>query len=416
MASCCSSSSSSSSSSTTSQWVFPVIYLVLLCLLNGGGTTEAKCYSTIFGFGDSKTDTGQMQTAFPFQTAAEFWPYGKTFFGRPVNRYCDGRLVIDFMTQAYNLPFLSPYFEALNSDFRHGVNFAASSAGARRVIYRGCPFTLPIQLQQYRRFKLTTLSTDLEVRSPNATGFRTGLHVVSVGENDYRLGYHAGMTFDQVVKWVPDVVGNITAVLEGLYLEGAREFFVMNIAVEGCEPCLLALFLDSPPSDYDELGCLKGLNDVTHAHNNALKAAVDMLRLKYPDATFIYGDHFGSHLNILKNYKKHGFESVTKACCGSGPLSINYNENITCGMQGSTVCTDPSNHVSWDGVHLTEHVHRLIALDFLTGSFTDPPNALSGGCNLNLDFGRFAQGSDQLSELHLEVVPQLLRQEKDYFI
>lgn len=55
---------------------------------------------------------------------------------------------------------------------------------------------------------------DLEVRSPNATGFRTGLHVVSVGENDYRLGYHAGMTFDQVVKWVPDVVGNITAVLE----------------------------------------------------------------------------------------------------------------------------------------------------------------------------------------------------------
>ncbi len=95
MASCC----SSCSSSTTSQWVFPVIYLVLLCLLNGGGTTEAKCYSTIFGFGDSKTDTGQMQTAFPFQTAAEFWPYGRTFFGRPVNRYCDGRLVIDFMSE-----------------------------------------------------------------------------------------------------------------------------------------------------------------------------------------------------------------------------------------------------------------------------------------------------------------------------
>jgi hypothetical protein len=99
MASCCSSSSSSSSSSTTSRWVFPVIYLVLLCLLHGGGTTEAKCYSTIFGFGDSKTDTGQMQTAFPFQTAAEFWPYGRTFFGRPVNRYCDGRLVIDFMSE-----------------------------------------------------------------------------------------------------------------------------------------------------------------------------------------------------------------------------------------------------------------------------------------------------------------------------
>jgi hypothetical protein len=62
--------------------------------------------------------------------------------------------------------FLSPYFEALNSDFRHGVNFAASSAGARRVIYRGCPFTLPIQLQQYRRFKLTTLSTGMYVPKP----------------------------------------------------------------------------------------------------------------------------------------------------------------------------------------------------------------------------------------------------------
>lgn len=96
---------------------------------------------------------------------------------------------------------------------------------------------------------------------------------------------------------------------------------MINIAVEGCEPCLLALFLDSPPSDYDELGCLKGLNDVTHAHNKALKAAVDMLRLKYPDATFIYGDHFGSHLNILKNYKKHGEQPCDLIMClGSSTL------------------------------------------------------------------------------------------------
>jgi hypothetical protein len=64
---------------------------------------------------------------------------------------------------------------------------------------------------------------DLEVRSPNATGFRTGLHVVSVGECDYRLGYRAGMTFDQVVKWVPDV-GNITAVLEVRFFFGSFGF------------------------------------------------------------------------------------------------------------------------------------------------------------------------------------------------
>lgn len=50
-------------------------------------------FPALYNFGDSNSDTGAMAAAF-FQMAP---PSGQTFFGRPVGRGSDGRLIIDFL-------------------------------------------------------------------------------------------------------------------------------------------------------------------------------------------------------------------------------------------------------------------------------------------------------------------------------
>ncbi|WRX29602.1 hypothetical protein QQP08_022089 [Theobroma cacao] len=95
------------------------------------------CFTSIFSFGDSYTDTGNVvhislsesrelpRSAFP--------PHGRTFFGHPTGRSSDGRLVIDFLAKDLGLPFVAPYFGGENGtsqNFQKGVNFAVSGATA----------------------------------------------------------------------------------------------------------------------------------------------------------------------------------------------------------------------------------------------------------------------------------------------
>ncbi|CAH9104493.1 unnamed protein product [Cuscuta europaea] len=93
--------------------------------------SSAKIIKRIYAFGDSFTDTGNTHSATgPSSfTYVSNPPYGRTFFHRPTNRYSDGRLVIDFVTQALSLPFLPPYLNP-NADRSYGVNFAVGGSTA----------------------------------------------------------------------------------------------------------------------------------------------------------------------------------------------------------------------------------------------------------------------------------------------
>lgn len=49
----------------------------------------------VFNFGDSNSDTGG-RVAAGFESILP--PYGSTFFGGPAGRFCDGRLILDFLS------------------------------------------------------------------------------------------------------------------------------------------------------------------------------------------------------------------------------------------------------------------------------------------------------------------------------
>jgi hypothetical protein len=102
----------------------PALLLLLLLLSlalalrasGAGAGAGGDChFPAVFNFGDSNSDTGGLSSLF----GAAPPPNGRTFFGMPAGRYCDGRLVIDFIgtcTRSYS--YVSPAPEPLG---RHGA-------------------------------------------------------------------------------------------------------------------------------------------------------------------------------------------------------------------------------------------------------------------------------------------------------
>lgn len=108
----------------------------LLFSITSSATSTAeqpsRPFKKIYAFGDSFTDTGNTHNA---EGPSGFGhvsnsPYGTTFFNHSTNRYSDGRLVIDFVTESLSLPYLPPYRHIKRSNDTFGVNFAVAGSTA----------------------------------------------------------------------------------------------------------------------------------------------------------------------------------------------------------------------------------------------------------------------------------------------
>lgn len=64
--------------------------------LAGGHASDCR-FPAVFNFGDSNSDTGGLSAVFGQAPP----PHGETFFRTPSGRYCDGRLVVDFIGTRY---------------------------------------------------------------------------------------------------------------------------------------------------------------------------------------------------------------------------------------------------------------------------------------------------------------------------
>lgn len=62
--------------------------------------------------------------------------------------------VVALAGESLNMSYLSPYLEALGSDFSNGANFAIAGAA---TMPRDRPFALHVQVQQFLHFKQRSL-------------------------------------------------------------------------------------------------------------------------------------------------------------------------------------------------------------------------------------------------------------------
>ena len=82
--------------------LLPLFAAVLLCCCSlaqcRGGGGGGQNYTSMFSFGDSLTDTGNLLVSSPLSNhIVGRYPYGMTYFHRPTGRCSDGRLVVDFL-------------------------------------------------------------------------------------------------------------------------------------------------------------------------------------------------------------------------------------------------------------------------------------------------------------------------------
>ncbi|KAJ4768070.1 GDSL esterase/lipase [Rhynchospora pubera] len=322
----------------------------------------------IFNFGDSNSDTGGIMAGMGYPIPL---PEGRLHFGRSTGRLCDGRLIIDFLCESLNTHYLSPYLEALGSNFSNGANFAICGS---RTLPRMQAFALYIQTLQFLHFR----SRSLYLATQGHTGllgeqdFRNALYMIDIGQNDMDGAFtEANGNFQHVLSRIPPVIEEIKTAIKTLYDNGARKFWVHNTSPMGCFPQKLAIPRNDD-TDLDEHGCLKTYNNGAKAFNSHLSAVIDSLSLELKDATIVYVDIYSIKYELVANHSKYGFDNRYMACCGHGGPPYNYNHSITCMGAGFQVCDDGSKHISWDGVHYSEAANRVIASKILTTEYSRP--------------------------------------------
>ncbi|KAL2942187.1 hypothetical protein RDABS01_030537, partial [Bienertia sinuspersici] len=344
-------------------------------------------YPAVFNFGDSNSDTGDL-VASGLEGMSD--PYGETYFKKPSGRYCDGRLIIDFLMDAMDRPFLNAYLESIGAPiFRKGCNFAtAGSTILPATATSVSPFSFGVQVAQFLRFKdrVQDLSKSRKYDKyiPTQDSFEKALYMFDIGQNDLAGAFYS-KSLDQQCQSKTSKTTYIVQLFcfvccQQLYNEGARLFWIHNTGPLGCLPQNIAKF-GTDQSKLDGLGCVSAHNQAAQLFNLQLHALSKKLQGQYADANVTYVDIYTIKTNLLSNYSRYGFEQPIMACCGYGGSPLNYDNRVLCGqtkvVNGAPVtakaCTDSTEYVNWDGIHYTEAANQYVASQILTGKYSDPP-------------------------------------------
>ncbi|XWS69097.1 hypothetical protein CRYUN_Cryun04dG0150000 [Craigia yunnanensis] len=353
------------------------------------GSCSGCHFPAIYNLGDSNSDTGSDSAAFGRVPP----PCGESFFGRPSGRRSDGRLIIDFIADELKLPFLSPYLDAIESNFRHGANFAATSSTIQPADGNlfGAGFSslsLDIQLLQYEQLKERTNELSDKAKNPNFTDrlprpeeFSKALYTLDCGQNDLTYGL-LNTTEKQVKASIPKIISQFAVAIKKLYQEGARIFWIHNTGPIGCLP-IVVINRPPKPDNADPAGCLKSYNEVAQEFNKQLKDRVSQLRAELLGARLIYVDIYSAKYSLISEANKYGFVGPFINCCGHfGDYQVLCGKTAV--VNGTEVfgasCGEPTKHISWDGIHYTEAANQWVANRILDGSLSDPPVPITKAC------------------------------------
>ncbi|XP_047308000.1 alpha-L-fucosidase 3-like [Impatiens glandulifera] len=353
-------------------------------------------FPAIFNFGDSNSDTGGLSALF----GQAISPNGESFFNGPAGRYCDGRLIIDFIAEELGIPYINAFLDSIGSNYSHGANFATAGSTIRPQInttYKDSgysPVSLDVQYFEFdgfhRRSQIVRRKGGIfQEILPNNEVFSKALYTFDIGQNDLSAGYFLnGWNFDQVKAEIPNMISQFKDIVKDVYELGGRYFWIHNTAPAGCLTYQLDRLKMITASEIDKVGCSSPLNEVAQHFNNGLKEAVDQLRESLHEAAITYVDIYSVKYSLISHFKNNGFEDPFRTCCGHGGR-FNYNVSNGCGykavINGEEVlvgsCDDPARAVNWDGYHFTQAANKFVFDKIVDGSFSDPPIPLKMACN-----------------------------------
>lgn len=357
-------------------------FLVILQLLSSGSLYADGCYTSIFSFGDSLADTGNLKQLASISDqvfSLLLPPYGENFFDQSTGRCSNGRLIIDFLAESLGLPLLPPFLHDKDNvvTWGHGVNYAVAGATAlnssileaRGIVNSMTNASLGVQLEWFKQTLPSLCNSVSECRNLIASSL---IIMGEIGGNDYNYPILAGKPINEVEPLVPLVIDTIISAINELIDMGAQTLVVPGNFPIGCSSAYLTLCGSENKIDYDNTtGCLINLNKFAEYHNELLQTKLNHLRELHPNVVIMYADYYNAAMQIFLSPDKYGFTNgALKACCGGGG-PYNVNATMECGVSAS-VCDDPDTYVNWDGIHLTESAYRVISRSLFQGAYTTP--------------------------------------------
>ncbi|KAH1030393.1 hypothetical protein J1N35_042567 [Gossypium stocksii] len=269
-------------------------------------------FDAIYQVGDSIADTGNDVQDNPSSKFARL-PYGETF-KKATGRCSDGLLMIDYIAQSAGIPFLDPY---LNKDglFDYGLNFAFAGATAMsaedlakwNVSFVPTGTSLSRQLDWMFSYFNTTSNGNKDCFKKNGKAL---FMVGEIGGNDYNYAFWQGKTIEEVKTMVPEVVETIKQATKRVIGYGATRLVVPGNFPIGCFPVYLTKYQTNDATAYDELHCLKELNNFSIYHNDLLQKAIGELKEEHPDVIVVYGDYYNAFLWLLSKGDVLGFGEI----------------------------------------------------------------------------------------------------------
>ncbi|KAL8491262.1 hypothetical protein ACS0TY_023051 [Phlomoides rotata] len=238
---------------------------------------------------------------------------------------------------ALRLPLLNPYLTKNASTFNNGVNFAVGGSTAldssfflaKGIIPPPLP-SLSVQLGWFKRYLDSVYST------PTERADKLSKSLVFVGEtgyNDIAISIYQGRSVEEAYTYVPSIVEAIINTTREVIKYGATQVVVPGTFPLGCFPWALHALGSNDPTSYDEIGCLKSLNDLNAFLNQQLQEDLDSLRKEFPNVVILYADYYIVFYSLLR-------------------------EASTLGV---SVCPNPNIYIHWDGIHPTQEVYRQMS-------------------------------------------------------
>ncbi|KAI5069190.1 hypothetical protein GOP47_0015491 [Adiantum capillus-veneris] len=340
----------------------------LACMMMMVVQGHAADHIAMFVFGDSLVDTGN-NNHIASTARANFKPNGLDYpTGKPTGRFCNGKIISDFISDYMGVPPIKPYLDPSNdeSSLLLGSNFASAGAGILNTTGKLFVTVLTVEKQYalYEEYKQKVAGfigqAAMEKLVSNA------LYSLTFGGNDYINNYLMPTARSNkqysLAQWQDILIAQYKIELRQLYNLGARKFSISSLGPLGCIPSQLNIN-KSPDGT-----CIDKLQKLSFSFNTALKAMTEELNREIPDATYVFVNSLKIFMDYLTNPKAYGFDVSNTACCGQGK----YNGFLICN-RFSNLCADRSKYVFWDPFHPSEKVNGLITERVLSG----PPSDIS---------------------------------------
>ncbi|XP_022925815.1 GDSL esterase/lipase At1g28590-like [Cucurbita moschata] len=372
-----------SSNSSPVQSLNRLFIVLVLSLLTFAPPPVLGCFTSIFNFGDSLSDTGNLFGNCVSEEPPHscFPPYGDAFFHHPTGRFSNGRLIVDFIAQSLGLPLLPPYLSVGRrrisiQDFEKGLNFAVAGATAldesvlreKGITNLPTNYSLGVQMEWFKNtYSSVCKSSSTATAKCRAILERSLIVVGEIGGNDYNYAFiDERQNIDEIKSLVTPVVKAIGSAITELIKLGAQTLMVPGNLPIGCNPTYLKVYGTSVQNS--ENGCVNWLNEFSEYHNEQLLQELKQIRALYPHIRIIYADYYNSAMLFYDAPQDFGLTNTLQLCLVNEKETSNTHRKYGY----SSLCDNPSEYVSWDGMHLTEAAYKVIAIALLEGPYTTP--------------------------------------------